>query len=120
MALTDPCCTLVPYFKIHEGKLEEFRRLGDQFMEKTMTEDKCMHYGFSFNGMQAHCREGYTDAEGILAHLENVGALLDQAFKIADITRLEVHAPAAEIDKLREPLAALNAEFYTMEIGFRR
>ncbi|MBT3045980.1 MAG: hypothetical protein AB2728_03565 [Candidatus Thiodiazotropha sp.] len=120
MALTDPCCTLVPYFKIHEGKLEEFRRLGDQFMEKTMTEAKCMHYGFSFNGMQAHCREGYADAEGILAHLENVGALLDQALKIADITRLEVHAPAAEIDKLREPLRALNAEFYTMEIGFRR
>ncbi|PUB79207.1 MAG: hypothetical protein DBP03_00285 [gamma proteobacterium symbiont of Ctena orbiculata] len=70
--------------------------------------------------MQAHCREGYADAEGILAHLENVGALLDQALKIADITRLEVHAPAAEIDKLREPLRALNAEFYTMEIGFRR
>ncbi|MEW8505897.1 MAG: hypothetical protein AB2598_04285 [Candidatus Thiodiazotropha sp.] len=120
MALADPCCTLVPYFKVHEGKLEEFRRLGEQFLEKTMNEAKCMHYGFSFNGMQAHCREGYADAEGILAHLENVGALLDQALKIADITRLEIHAPAAEIEKLREPLSSLNPEFYTMEIGFRR
>jgi quinol monooxygenase YgiN len=120
MALTDPCCTLVPYFKIHEGKLDEFRALGEQFVEKTQAEAKCMHYGFSFNGMQAHCREGYADAEAMLAHLENVGALLDQALKIADITRLEVHAPAAEIDKLREPLHALNPELFTMETGFRR
>jgi quinol monooxygenase YgiN len=120
MALTDPYCTLVPYFKIHEGKLDEFRSLGEQFLEKTQTEPKCMHYGFSFNGMQAHCREGYADAEGILAHLENVSALLDEALKIADITRLEVHAPAAEIEKLREPLSVLNPQLYTMEIGFRR
>ena len=93
MALTDTCCTLVPYFKIHEDKLEEFRRLGERFVEKTQTEPKCMHYGFSFNGLQAHCREGYADAEGILAHLENVGALLDEAFKIAEITRLEISRP---------------------------
>jgi quinol monooxygenase YgiN len=120
MALTDPCCTLVPYFKVHEGKLDEFRGLTEQFVEKTQTEPKCMHYGFSFNGMQAHCREGYADAEAMLAHLENVGAVLDQALKIADITRLEVHAPAAEIEKLREPLKALNPELFTMENGFRR
>jgi quinol monooxygenase YgiN len=120
MALTDPCCTLVPYFKIHDGKLDEFRRLGEQFVEKTKTEPKCMHYGFSFNGMQAHCREGYADAEGVLAHLDNVGALLEQVLKIADIIRLEVHAPAAEIEKLREPLSSLKPELYTMEIGFRR
>ena len=120
MALNDPCCTLAPYFKIHAGKLDEFRGIVEQFVEKTQTEARCMHYGFSFNGLQAHCREGYADAEGLLAHLENVGALLDQALKIADITRLEVHAPAAEIEKLREPMSALNPELYTMETGFRR
>jgi quinol monooxygenase YgiN len=119
MALTDTCCTLVPYFKVHEGKLDEFHKLGDQFVEQTMKEAKCMHYGFSFNGMQAHCREGYADAEGILAHLDNVKPLLDQALKIADITRLEVHAPNSEIEKLRQPLSTLNPEFFTMETGFR-
>jgi quinol monooxygenase YgiN len=54
MTLTDTCCTLVPYFKIHEGKLEEFRSLGEQLVELTQTESKCMCYGFSFNGMRAH------------------------------------------------------------------
>jgi quinol monooxygenase YgiN len=120
MPLTDPCCTLVPYFKVHDGKLDEFHGLCEQFVAKTQSEPKCMHYAFSFNGQQAHCREGYADAQALLAHLENVGAVLDQALKIADITRLEVHAPAAELAKLREPLSGLNPEFYTVEIGFRR
>jgi quinol monooxygenase YgiN len=120
MPLTDPCCTLAPYFKIHDGQLDRFRQLCDAFVETTKTESKCVHYGFSFNGMQAHCREGYDDAQGLLAHLDNVDSLLAQALKIADITRLEVHAPAAEIEKLREPLSALNPEFFIMETGFRR
>ena len=28
----------------------------------------------------AHCREGYVNAAGLLAHLENVGSLLEEAF----------------------------------------
>ena len=77
-------------------------------------------YRFSFDGDQAHCREGYSDAAGILAHLENVGALLEEALAIADITRLEVHGPEDELAQLREPLAALSPQFFTLEFGFRR
>ena len=53
----------------------------------------------------------------MLAHLDNVGALLAEALKIADITRLEVHGPAAEIDKLRGPLAGLKPQFFVLEPG---
>ena len=120
MMLEDKCCTLVPYFKIHEGKVEEFKAKCLEFITLTKNEEKCVHYGFSFNGDAVHCREGYDDAEGILAHLENVGTLLGQALEIADLTRLEVHAPASEIEKLKEPLADLKPEYYTMECGFRR
>ncbi len=56
----------------------------------------------------------------MLAHLDNVGALLQEALKIADITRLEVHAPASEVEKLREPLKGLSPQFFTVEMGFRR
>ncbi len=76
--------------------------------------------GFSFDGDQAHCREGYQDADGVLAHLQNVDALLKQALEIANITRLEVHGPVAEVDKLRGPLSDLNPQFFTLEYGFRR
>lgn len=116
----DTCCTLVPYFKVHAGKLGEFKALCEQFVAKTDSEPKCVHYAFTFDGDNAHCREGYVDAAGLLAHLDNVGAVLQEALKIADITRLEVHAPAAEIDKLRAPLKDLSPQFFAVEMGFRR
>lgn len=120
MANKDTCCTLVPYFKVHAGKMGEFKALCEQFIAKTEPEPKCVHYAFSFDGDNVHCREGYADAAGVLAHLENVGAPLQEALKIADITRLEVHAPASEIEKLREPLKGLAPQFFTVEMGFRR
>ena len=120
MATQDKCCTIVPYFKVASGKLEAFKGLCEQFVEKTDEEPKCLYYGFSFDGDEDHCREGYEDAEGVLAHLENVGALLQEALKISELTRLEIHGPEEELAKLREPLADLNAQFFTLEYGFRR
>jgi hypothetical protein len=120
MATSDQCCTIVPYFKVHNGKLDAFRELCERFVEQTRSESKCLYYGFSFCGEQVHCREGYEDAEGLLTHLDNVGTLLEESLTIADLVRLEIHGPAAEIDSLREPLSALSPEFFTLEYGFRR
>ena len=120
MATQDKCCTIVPYFKIKDGKMDDFRALCDQFVEKTNRESKCLYYGFSFNGDIAHCREGYEDAEGLLAHLENVGALLQEALTLSDIERLEVHGPEDELAKLRGPLSDLNPQFFELSYGFRR
>ncbi len=120
MATTDTCCTIVPYFKVPNDKLADFKALCERFVEKTSTEPKCLFYGFSFDGEEAHCREGYQDAEGVLAHLDNVGDLLAEALKIAEITLLEIHGPEQELAKLREPLAGLNPHFFTLEYGFRR
>lgn len=120
MALDDTVCTLVPYFQVQPGKLDEFKALGEQMVERTQGEDAVAFYGFSFADHVAHCREGYRNAAGILAHLENVDALLQQALGISSLERLEVHAPAAEIEKLREPLAGLKPTYFTMETGFRR
>jgi hypothetical protein len=36
------------------------------------------------------------------------------------LIRLEVHAPAAEVEKLKAPLAALNPQFFVLEAGIRR
>ena len=119
MPAKDTCCSLVPYFKVAEGQLPAFRSLCERFVEKTLAEPKCMYYGFTFNGDRVHCREGYADAAGVLAHLDNVGALLQEALKIAEITCLEVHGPAAELDKLRGPMGALHPQFFTLEYGFR-
>src|SRR5256885_2182548 len=120
MPIQDKCCSIVPYFKVASGKLGEFKKLCEQFVTKTMGETKCLYYGFCFDGDQAHCREGYADAEGLLAHLQNIGALLEEALKIAELTRLEIHGPDEELAKLREPLAHLKPQFFILEYGFRR
>jgi len=120
MSVRDNCCTIVPYFKVSNGKLEAFKKLCEQFVAKTSEETKCLYYGFSFDGNQAHCREGYEDAEALLIHLASVGQLIDEALKIAEIARLEIHGPAEELAKLREPLAHLSPQFFVLEYGFRR
>lgn len=121
MFTQDTCCTLVPYFVVQDDKLADFKALGPQFVAKTRNEAECIHYGFSFSGTTAHCREGYDNAEAILAHLENVGELLGKALEMSKLARLEVHAPAAEIEKLRGPLADLEPQFFVLESdGIRR
>jgi hypothetical protein len=120
MATQDTCCTIVPYFKVPSERLDTVREMCEQFVELTKTEPKCLYYGFTFDGDNVHCREGYQDAEGLLAHIENVGVLLGELLKIVELVRLEVHGPEEELDKLREPLADLSPQFFTLECGFRR
>lgn len=101
-----------PYFKVHTGKLEEFTAAFPVFVELTQTEPKNLFYEFSVNGDEVFCREGYVDADGLLTHLDNVGALLAHGLKIADLVRVEVHGPAAELEKLKEPLAHLKPTWF--------
>lgn len=120
MFILDTCCTLVPYFEVPPENLAAFKALGAQFLEKTRNEVDCIHYAFSFSDNIAHCREGYANAEGILKHLENVTEPLGEALKLAKLIRLEIHAPEAEVEKLKAPLAALKPQFFILETGIRR
>ena len=120
MLKIDTVCTLVPYFEIQNGQLDAFKALVPQFVEVAAAEPGCVHYAFSFCGNSAHCREGYVNAEAVLAHRENVSELIGLALKISKIVRFEVHAPAAEIEKLRGPMSSHPPEFYVLEPGIRR
>jgi len=107
--------SLHPYFKVHPGKLEAFKAALPAFVDKTATGEKNLFYGFTINGDEIFCREGYTHAEGVLIHLDNVGALLGEALKIADLIRVELHGPAKEFYKLKKPLAHLNPAWFSVE-----
>lgn len=117
MSKLSSAVSLHPYFEIQEGNLDAFLALMPQFVEATSKEPACVYYDFFRNGNTAYCREAYVGAEGILAHLENVGELLGKFLELSDLKRLEVHGPAAEIDKLREPLAELKPDFFIRETG---
>lgn len=120
MATEDRNVSIHPYFQVAEGKLDAFKELCLEFVTATASEPKCLYYGFSFNGDEVYCREGYEGAEGLLTHLDNVGAILNAALQISVLARLEIHGAAEEIAKLREPLAHLNAAYFTLEYGFRK
>lgn len=109
-----------PYFKAHPGKLAQFKTTMRAFVEKTAGETNNLYYEFTINGDEIFCREGYVGAEAVLTHLDNVGPLLQEALKIADLTRLEFHGPAEELEKLKGPLAHLNPAWFIRECGVVR
>lgn len=120
MATDDKCCTIVPYFKIHAGRIPEFKAICEQLVAATKNEPGCLYYGFSFDDDQAHCREGYRDGVATIAHIENVASLLGELLKVGDVVRFELHGPGAELEKLRAPFAKLNPQYFELEYGFRR
>lgn len=120
MATDDKCCSIAPYFNVPEENLAAFRELCERFVAASSEEPGCLYYGFSFNGNRVHCREGYANAEALLAHVEHIGALLGEAMQISEVSGLEIHGPEEELAKLRGPLADHHAEFFTLECGFRK
>ena len=115
--MSQPAVTIHPYFKIHPGQLAAARALLPQFVAKTKTEPGCRYYDFTINGDLVACREGYADAEATLAHLANVGDLLAALMKISDLARLEIHGPAAELAKLKGPLADYQPAWFEYACG---
>ncbi len=102
--------------------MDNVKAMLPQFVEKTESEGGCLYYGFTFSGNKLHCREAYRDADGVLAHVENVGSLLQEFLGsgIVELTELQIHGPEDELAKLREPLAGLNPDYWVLEYGFRR
>jgi quinol monooxygenase YgiN len=120
MPIQDRVVSVHPYFKVRPENIEAFKALCERFVDLASKEPKCLYYGFSFDGDEAHCREAYEDAEGVLAHMQNVAHLVAEVSKLAEITRFEAHGVEEELAKLREPLAALNLKYFTLECGVRR
>jgi hypothetical protein len=122
MATNDMCCSSAPYFKAHEGKLEALKTLCDQLVQKTSEESGCLYCGFSFDGDETFCREGYENADAWLAHLGNIGEIFGEMLKVSDLTRLEVHAAASDVPKVRKTLGdmGIEAQVFALEYGFRK
>ncbi len=120
MSTFDNAVSIHPYFKIKEGQMEACKSFLAQFCEKVANEEKCLYYNFTFKEDVLCCREAYQDADGVQAHLENCGALIGEFLKIADLTRIEVHGPAEELEKLKPTLADLKPEYFTYTCGIGR
>ncbi|HEY3663033.1 MAG TPA: hypothetical protein VGL24_07760 [Chthoniobacterales bacterium] len=107
--------SLHPYFKVPPDKLAFLKAILPEFAAKTRNESGNLFYEFTINGDEVFCREGYVNAEALLEHLDNVSAMLAAALKMADLIRLEVHGPAVQLEKLKEPLAHLNPAWFVLQ-----
>jgi quinol monooxygenase YgiN len=106
--------SLHPYFKVPLDKLDFLKGILPEFHAKTRGETGNLFYEFTINGDEVFCREGYANAEALLEHLDNVGEMLAAALQFATLTRLEVHGPAAQLEKLKAPLAHLNPIWFVL------
>lgn len=104
--------SLHPYFKLRPGTRDAFLALIQRFIERTSVEPACLYYEFTTHGDEIYCREAYVGAAGALAHVANVGDLLDEALSISELVRLEVHGSATELLQLKESMAPIGAVFY--------
>jgi quinol monooxygenase YgiN len=120
MSKLSTAVSIHPYFQIHPGKVDAFSEVIATFIKTTATEKGCLYYDFTLNGDEAFCREAYLDGEATLAHLENVDHVIKQALEISTMTRLEIHGPAAELEKLRGPLAELSPSWFVHQGGVER
>jgi len=112
-------CTIHPYFTIIDEAAA--KPIMDEFVEKTKAEKGCVYYGWTKEGNQLFCREGYVDGDAVLAHLDNVGELIGKILDgPAKLDRIEFHGPAAELEKLKATADSLGATCYPCDSGFQR
>ncbi len=120
MTAPENVVSIHPYFKVKPGQMTPAREFLRQMVARTSTETANLYYDFTINGDVVFCREAYVGAEALLKHLDNVGPVLAEFLKIADVLRVEVHGARPHLDKLKGPLAKLNPEWFVFECGVSR
>lgn len=118
--MSQPIVSLHPYFKVHPGHLDEAKALLRRFVERTAPEAGCLGYEFTISGDMIFCRESYVDGDATLAHLQNVSDLLGEMMKFAEVARVEVHGPSAELQKLHAVLADFQPGWFVWECGLTK
>jgi quinol monooxygenase YgiN len=97
-------------FRIHEGKLDEYKRLSAQAMEIVRTKDAgTLQYDTYFNDDQSECVviERYRDSEAALEHAANLADVSAEVLAIVSVVHGEL---------LGEPSAELRAKLADSEV----
>jgi len=100
-------------FKIHEGKLEEFKRLSGQCIEIVRTKDTgTLQYEIYFNDDQSECivHERYRDSEALIEHLANLGDIMEAILATGSVSGELLGEPSAE---LRAKMAGSPVRLFT-------
>jgi quinol monooxygenase YgiN len=97
---------------IHEGKLDEFKRLAAQCVEIVRTKDTgTLEYDLFLNadGTECFVHERYRDSAAGLEHMTNIGPMMKPLSEICTITGEVCGTPSPE---LRKSLDAAGVPIY--------
>jgi len=114
-------CSIHPTFTVHDWAKAE--PIMQNFVESTRSEgSSCVYYGWVRTGDKLKCREAYVDGAAVLAHLDNVGALIGAltAEGVATMDGINIHGPAAELEVVRPATEAFGTQYYATSGGFSR
>ncbi len=95
-------------FRIHEGKLEEFKRLSAEAMEIVKTKDTgTLRYDTYFNDDESECiiLEFYRDSQAAMEHAEHLAELSAWVLETVSVVHGELLGEANE--ELRTKLAGI-------------
>ena len=88
---------------VNPGKLEEFKRLAAECMEKVRTKDTgTLQYDLYFSSDFSECvaHESYRDSEALLEHLSNLGETMAALFETCSGTGMLLGTPSAELKEM--------------------
>jgi quinol monooxygenase YgiN len=105
-------------FELHEGKLEEFKRLSAQCMEIVRTKDTgTLQYDTYFNEDQSEAivHERFRDSQALIEHSEHMGDLMEAIVATGSVSGELLGEPSAELRaKLAESEVRLFTPFQSM------
>lgn len=113
--------TLIGTFNIRPGNASQFRANCEKMVALHDKEPGHLGSAYSFDGdSSAVSREDYDSADAVRRHMEIGERIYENTRELVDITGVEVHGPADELDKLRELFADLSPRYFVTEYGFRK
>jgi quinol monooxygenase YgiN len=92
----------VARFKIHPGKLEEFKRFAAQCMQLAREKDTgTLRYELFFNADQTECvvHEEYVDSKACIQHFKNMGEVSTAIFATSNVSGEMWGNPSQELRK---------------------
>ena len=92
-------------FKIHDGKLDDFRTLAAECLRMVQEKDKgTIQYEWFFNKDQTECvvLERYQDSDAVLQHSTNLHEPLGALSSVSDLSGEVYGSPSPELLKAAE------------------
>jgi quinol monooxygenase YgiN len=103
------------YFKIHKGKLDEFKQLIPELIKAVKkNEPGAIHYEWYLNEETMECvvLESYADSDAVRAHAGNIGESLQKLLGISDLKLETFGNPDPELKNMIKDMGAKNYPFF--------